>query len=150
MLTALHRSLAAKRDAIQKNEEKGFTLIELLVVVLIIGILAAIAVPVYLGIQDNAQKSAVTADLGNVKTAIVAYNTQNNGSYPATIGALTTIQVDGANYTTPPAWVGGTAGTNAGWCVVATAKNGKFFAVSDSTAPKEFTAAPTTIAGCKA
>ena len=148
MLTALHRSLAAKRDAIQKNEEKGFTLIELLVVVLIIGILAAIAVPVYLGIQDNAQKSAVTADLGNIKTAIVAYNTQNNGAYPSAVSGLTTIQVDGANYTTAPAWVG--TASNAGWCVVATAKNGKFFAVSDSTAPKEFASVPTTIAGCKA
>lgn len=45
------------------NREDGFTLIELLIVVLIIGVLATIAIPVYLGIQGQAHKGAVKADV---------------------------------------------------------------------------------------
>ena len=80
MITAIHKSMAAKRDAI-KNNDKGFTLIELLVVVLIIGILAAIAIPVFLGQQDQAKNAAIQSDLGNAKIAMISYATANGGTY---------------------------------------------------------------------
>ena len=60
------------------QEEEGFTLIELLVVIIIIGILAAIAIPVFLNQRKKGYDAAVKSDLRNMATAEETYLTDNN------------------------------------------------------------------------
>jgi type IV pilus assembly protein PilA len=55
------------------SNRKGFTLIELLIVVVIIGILAAIAIPKFAATKDKAKLASVKTDLRNVETAQEAY-----------------------------------------------------------------------------
>ncbi len=64
-----------------KRSNKGFTLIELLIVVVIIGILAAIAIPKFAATKQKAYVAAVKTDLKNLSTAEEGYASSNAGTY---------------------------------------------------------------------
>ena len=76
------------------HNKKGFTLIELLVVVLIIGILAAIAMPQYQKAVEKARAAEMITFVGNAKKAVATYLLQNGGLPSSQVDLLTTGVAD--------------------------------------------------------
>ena len=74
------------------DSEGGFTLIELLVVMLILGILAAIALPAFLNQREKAQDSAAKSDVRTAQTAMETYYTDKQDYSQATPATLTGIE----------------------------------------------------------
>ena len=73
-------------EKIQKTKkEKGFTIVELLIVIVVIGILAAIVIVAYNGIQNRAKTVRAQTNANAVQKIAESYNTDNN-VYPSTIG----------------------------------------------------------------
>jgi type IV pilus assembly protein PilA len=95
------------------QDEKGFTLIELLVVILIIGILAAVAIPTFLNQRGKGYDSNAQSMVKNMQTAEEAFATNDNGTYTANLSDLTSIDptiVAGNNVTPRVVSANGTTG----------------------------------------
>jgi prepilin-type N-terminal cleavage/methylation domain-containing protein len=72
-----------------RNTQKGFTLIELMIVVVIIGILAAIAIPNFIAMQNRAKEGSTKANMHTLQLAAEDYGVQNDGVYADAEGSLT-------------------------------------------------------------
>jgi type IV pilus assembly protein PilA len=82
----MHHTVGRLRE--KHRTDEGFTLIELLVVVVIIGVLVAIAVPVYLNYRQGAADKSAQSDVRGTISAVEQFYTDNSNAYPKSFAQL--------------------------------------------------------------
>jgi type IV pilus assembly protein PilA len=139
------------------KDDRGFTMIELLVVVVIIGVLVAIAVPVYLNYRKGAANKSAASDVRGAITAVEQYYTENGNTYPASgesgLGADLTLGAGPGKITVSPgnkiAYVNATSGTSTSYYICGVNEDGGQAYVYNSTAGGSVKKAAGDYAACK-
>ena len=111
----------AMRKSLNKENDKGFTLIELLVVIIIIGILAAIAIPIFLNQRKKATESSMKSDARTIATQMETAFTDTQ-QYPTTIAtpSANTLTIAGETVKLSPNNVATVHRTSTAFCVTIT------------------------------
>ena len=122
--------LARLRKSMEEKDQ-GFTLIELLVVIIIIGILAAIAIPVFLNQRKKGWDAQAKADLKNMATAEETYLT-DKGVYSATVSELEAAGFKKSADTSDQAAIL-PSDTSSGYCLTVKSKSGTYWNYTSST-----------------